>query len=77
MLNQKWLKQGAGVAVGVFLASAVVVPLISDRSFGYGLRRGLVTAAIVLVIYVAIAALKKDRHLEERGDDNASTGGTA
>lgn len=61
MLNRKWLNQGFGVAVGLLLASAVIMPLISDRTFGSGLRRGLIGAGIALVIYVIIAFVKKEQ----------------
>lgn len=60
VLNRKWLNQGIGVAIGVFLAAAVVVPLISDQTFGAGLRRGIVAASAVVVIYIVIAAVKKE-----------------
>lgn len=59
MLNRKWLNQGIGVAIGVFLATSVVVPLITDRTFNAGMRRGLLSAVLVIVIYVVIAAVKK------------------
>jgi len=68
MLNRKWLNQGLGVALGLFLATAVVVPLISDRTFSEGLRRGLFAAALVFVVYVIIAALKKEQRLEGSKD---------
>ena len=64
MLNRKWLNQGIGVAIGLFLATAFIVPLISDRAVDVSIRRGLFSAAFVLVIYVVIAAVKKEQREE-------------
>ncbi|MBK6734336.1 MAG: hypothetical protein IPG61_09630 [bacterium] len=69
MKNRAVLEQGAMVAIGVFLANAMFFPLIGEESLARGLRKGVITAGLVLVAYLAIALLrpaKRDAGAVER-----------
>lgn len=70
MANRKWINRGVGSAAGLFLANALVLPLISDRSFGPGLFRGLIGAALVMLFFAGIAAFQGERSSDEESGRN-------
>lgn len=49
------LKTGLGLAIGVLVANAAVLPLVSNRTPRDGFGIGMIAALLTLVIYSLIA----------------------
>jgi hypothetical protein len=67
MKNRRMLERGVWVAVGLFLGYAVLLPLVSETSFGEGLREGIVGAVLALLIFAMLAVLWPGKRDDEAG----------
>jgi uncharacterized protein YacL len=68
MLNskvRKTLQTGLGLAVGLLIANAVFVPLISNRTASAGFFIGVIAGFITLVIYTFIAIAQSRSDMEK------------
>lgn len=73
MLNRNWINRGLCVATGLFLGSAVILPAFTDRTFGSGLRRGLASAVLTLILFAIIGAFRREPDSADAGSgDDAS-----
>jgi hypothetical protein len=61
MKSKKTIKQGLGLAVGVFAGNAIIVPMISGGDVARGIIVGFIAAALVLVVYSVIAVCQSDK----------------
>lgn len=73
MLNRDWINRGLWVATGLFLGSAVLQPLIFGRTFGSGLRRGLASAVLTLIIFAIIGAFRKEPDPTDAGSGDGDS----
>ena len=64
MKAKKTIKHGLGLAAGVFVGNAVIVPMISRGDIGRGIIVGLIAAALVLAVYSVIAVCQTDNTCE-------------
>ena len=61
MKNKKILEQGLGVAVGLFVANSVLIPIISETSVARGARDGAIAGVLALVVYFIFSMLKPEK----------------
>ena len=51
----KTLQTGLGLAIGLVIANAVIVPLVSNRTPMAGLCIGFIAGFLALIVYIFIA----------------------
>jgi hypothetical protein len=60
MKNTKLIVQGLCVAIGLFLANAVVLPLASELTLRRGLLQGAIGGVLVMIVYFVPAQVKPE-----------------
>jgi hypothetical protein len=58
MKNRSTIRQGLYVGLGLLLANAVILPLLSEKTFARGVREGVIGGVIVFVLYAIWAAVR-------------------
>ena len=61
MKTRKTLKQGLGLAAGVFTGNAIVVPILSGGDVARGIIVGFIAAALVVAVSAVIAVCQSDK----------------
>ena len=55
MKNRKMISQGIYVGIGLVLGNAVVLPLLSEKSFAAGIREGVIAGVMAMLFFVILA----------------------
>lgn len=58
MKNQPTIRQGLYAGIGLLLGNAVVLPLLSEKTFTEGVREGVIGGVIVFVLFAILAAVR-------------------
>jgi hypothetical protein len=77
MKNRSTLVRGVYVAIGLVLGNAVVLPLLSDKSFASGAKDGVITGVIAIGIFAVIAAVKPAKSDDVAKRSDGDPGGPA
>lgn len=75
MKNRKMLERGLYVAIGLFLGNAVLVPLVSEKSFAAGLREGAVGGVLAMAIFAILGVLWPGKQDDGAARDDEHDGG--
>jgi hypothetical protein len=69
--------QGLNIGVGLFLANAVVLPLLSEKSFASGVREGAIGGVLAVALFAIVAAVKPAKSSELAKAADADSEGPA
>ena len=58
MKNRSTMMQGLYAGIGLLLGNAVVLPLLSEKTFAEGVREGVIGGVIVFVLFAILAAVR-------------------
>jgi hypothetical protein len=64
MRNRTTIMLGLYGGIGLFLASAVILPLLSEKTFARGAIEGAIGGAMVFALFAVFAALRPARYRE-------------
>jgi hypothetical protein len=69
------IMRGVFVGIGLFLGYAVVLPLLSEKSFASGAREGAIAGVIAIMLFAFVAAIRpEESHGSEQKAESDSEG---